>query len=84
MALQRRKIDLGYKERPLETKSINKDRTHYPSFYISKVRLPVTANDVGKSFTVQAVIDLTGIRESTDTQKSSFNYDFEVKSIQFK
>jgi len=81
MPLYRNKIKLGYKPEPI--KENPKKTVYYPSLCINDKKLPCEPDDIGKTFNCKMKLILTGIRESTDENKSNFSYDFEVKEIVF-
>lgn len=74
-----RKINLAHKTEP--PAPAEKAKTvYYPTLYISDHKLPLTFDDAGKSFTVQATLKLTGITQRT---KEKATYDFEIHDISF-
>lgn len=80
--LYRKKVNLGRKYKAI-TQTKPERKTTYPSFYISEKKLPITPNDVGKSFTCEIKAELTGIREESGRDGNKYSYDFEMKSISF-
>jgi len=78
-----KKINLGYNLKPIEEVSSKKRKTMYPSMFISHKKLPLSGEDVGKSFNCQITVDLVGIREETKNEENKYNYDFEIKNIVF-
>uniref|UniRef100_A0A6M3K1G8 Uncharacterized protein n=1 Tax=viral metagenome TaxID=1070528 RepID=A0A6M3K1G8_9ZZZZ len=77
-------IDLGYMEStgPCEPIKERKTRKEYPSCYVRKTQLPLSATDVGKTLTVQASIHVTGIEERQDERSGKFTeYRFEIRSM---
>lgn len=81
--LFKKKINLGYKSEDACVPKTTIKKTQYPSMYISNTKLPLKAEEVGNKFRAMVDVDFTGIRESTDNEKSSFSYDFEIKAIEF-
>lgn len=56
---------------------------YYPNMYISDTKLPVTADDIGKTMIAVVQLKVTGINQRTNTKETTMNYDFEVHSIEF-
>jgi hypothetical protein len=77
-----KKINLGRKIEEDMPVKVEKKRISYPSFYVSRKRLPLKGEDVGKTFDISAKIKLVGIREENRNGKESFSYDFEMQEIQ--
>jgi len=79
--LFKKKIKLGYKERPIEA---DKKETYYPSMWINDTDLPLEAEDVGKTFTAQIKLEVVGVDSRADSKGKKFDYHFDVKEIAFQ
>jgi len=77
-----KKINLGRKVEEDVPVKVEKKRITYPSFYVSRKKLPLKGEDVGKTFDISAVIKLVSVREENSNGKESFSYDFEIQEIQ--
>lgn len=80
--LFKKKVNLGYKYGTEVTK-VEKKSIHYPTFYVSKKKLPIEPEDVGKMLTATIQLKVTGVNMRTGEDKQSLNYDFEIHEIIF-
>lgn len=81
--LFRKKIKLGTKrndEVPVQTK---KKKMYYPSMYIDDTELPLEGEDVGKTFTAQIKLKVTGVNQRTGEKGTNLDYRFDVMEIAF-
>jgi len=84
METKHKRTNLGKKEGPITEIKREKNRTHYPSFYVSKKLPMISKTDIGKTFNVSAKIKLTGMRQDAmGVNKINYNYDFEIIEIGF-
>ena len=78
------KIDLKSKPEKMEKCTEAPERVHYPSLYLSDVKLPLVKTDVGKTMKAVVTLRLTGLRENTSTRrKGDMSWDFDIHDIEF-
>ncbi len=81
--LFRKKIKLGTKPGKSETIAEVPDEMYYPSMYIDDTELPLEPEDVGKTFTAQIKLKVTGVNQRTSEDGSNLDYNFDVMEIAF-
>ena len=81
--LFRKKIKLGTKPGKSETIPEVSDEMYYPSMYIDDTELPLEPEDVGKTFTAQIKLKVTGVNQRTNEDGSNLDYNFDVMEIAF-
>jgi len=82
--LFRKKIKLGTKQNSGMTTKASKKEMYYPSMYIDNTKLPLEPEDVGKTFTAQIKLKITGVNQRTDEKGSNLDYNFNVMEIAFE
>lgn len=80
-------IDLGRKIVPEVFSVPAKEQKHikeYPTVWTRDVELPLSPDDIGKTFQISGVIHITGIEERLreETKNRKKEYSFELRSIQ--
>lgn len=84
-------IDL--KDRPEEMKGIvtsmakgtqDKPKPRGPSLYISDIDLPITDQDIDQSLVAEIKLTPRRISSSSDGDKKTKSFDFEITAIRFK
>lgn len=77
------KIDLKEKRETEIMASKEMPKYRYPNLYLSDVKLPLSATNVGKTFKAVVTLKLTGYRENNSVKRNSMSYDFDIHDIEF-
>ena len=82
--LFKKKIKLGYKQDFDVLEKSEKEELYYPSMWINDTELPLEPEDVGKTFTAQINLEVTGVDTRSGSKGTKFDYNFDVKDISFQ
>ena len=74
---------INLKIKPTKTEKCVPERSCYPSFYLSDVKLPLVKTSIGKTMKAIVTLKLTGLRENTSTGRNEMSWDFDVQDIEF-